>query len=205
MRLSDVTRISSIAARVRFRADPSGSQSPPRQAHQPAGTEARRFPGRALRPSTPSRVGPQGTQALSSGVLPHRRVGLPRWAAGDRHSVLPRRSALGAARARDERSRRRARDHDVPASRGRSCVQLRIPALPHSRMAATVRPVQPPLSRSVPSRAVQPQVRAAHRRLVRAEASRRRLRRNVRRVADAALELAAPIQSMACHQEAALC
>ena len=58
---------------------------------------------------------------------------------------------------------------------------------------ADVRPVRSPVSRQVPARAVQPQLRAPHGRVVRAEASRRRLRRNVRGVAHSGKRVEAPI------------
>ena len=62
---------------------------------------------------------------------------------------------------------------------------------------AALRPVRSAVSRQVPAGAVQPQLRAPHGRLVRAEASRRRLRRNVCRVADSGQRVEAPIQRLA--------
>ena len=58
------------------------------------------------------------------------------------------------------------------------------------RVARPVRAVQPPLPRRLPAGAVLAAVRAPHRRLVRAEASRRGLRRDLRGLADAALAVA---------------
>ena len=81
----------------------------------------------------------------------------------------------------------RARDHDVPAPRGRPRLQLRLRALHDPGVARPLRPVPPALPRRLPPGPVLAAVRAAHRRLVRAEAPRRGLRRDVRRVADAAL------------------
>jgi hypothetical protein len=56
--------------------------------------------------------------------------------------------------------------------RGRACLQLRLSAVHHAGMARPVRAVLPDLSRRIPPGAVQQALRAAHRRLVRTEASR---------------------------------
>ena len=113
---------------------------------------------------------------------------------------------LARLEARDERSRGRARDHDVPAPRGGARVQLRVPAVRDARLAAgcsaTYNRRYRDDYRPVP---FSPEVRAAHRRLVRAEASRRGLRRDVRGLAHAAFELAEQIQTLASAAQAALC
>jgi hypothetical protein len=77
----------------------------------------------------------------------------------------------------------------------------RLYATPEWRSAGPYNPLQG----SLPAGPIQPQARATHRRLVRAEASRRGLRRNLRGVAHAALQLAAQIPGVARTREIALC
>ena len=71
-------------------------------------------------------------------------------------------------------------------------------------MARAVRALQPPLPRSVQARALRSELRASHGRLVRAEASRRGLRGDLRRLAYAALALAPALPGLARHAQAPL-
>jgi hypothetical protein len=71
-------------------------------------------------------------------------------------------------------------------------------------VARSVRAVQSTLPRSLPARALPSRVRAAHGRLVRAEASGRGLCRDVRGVAHAPLAVAAALPGVARHGQAAL-
>src|SRR5581483_3995643 len=71
-------------------------------------------------------------------------------------------------------------------------------------MARAVRSVSASVSRSLPLRAVLTELRAPHRRVVRAETSGRGFRGDLRRLADAALELAREVQELAGNPKAAL-
>src|SRR4029434_1467126 len=113
---------------------------------------------------------------------------------GHLHSVFSRaRSATGAGAHNDARSRRRnARVvHEIDAARGGARLQLRVPASTKEKMAANfwtnVRRGDAELLSAAP---VQPQLRRASRRLVRAGPSGRRFRGNVRDLAHARARLA---------------
>ena len=121
-----------------------------------------------------------------------------------RHPVLPGRRKAVASREAVRRSRGRPRDPHVPAPRGGPRLQLRVQALRDARVARAVRAVQSALPRSLPTRPLPSRLRASHGGLVRAEASGRGLRRDVRGVAHAPLAMAAALQGLARHGQAAL-
>ena len=129
---------------------------------------------------------------------------MPVRGADHRHPVLPGRRQPGASREAVRRSRGRPRDPHVPAPRSGPRLQLRVQALRDPRVARAVRAVQSALPRSLPARPLPSRVRAAHGRLVRAEASGRGLRRDVRGVAHAPLAVAAALPGLARHGQAAL-
>ena len=131
-------------------------------------------------------------------------MGLSRSAAGARHPVLPGRCEAAEARKSGRRARERAADHDVHAARGRTCVQLRVPLVHDAGMAQTVRAVLPAVPRRISSGTVQPELREAHRGVVRAETSGRGLRGNICRLAHAAVSMAPQIQGLAGDAEAPL-
>src|SRR2546426_1559217 len=75
--------------------------------------------------------------------------------------------------------------HEADAPRSRPCLLLRLPALQEEEMAANIRSGFNRGCRLLPPASLQSFLRRASRRLVRAEPSRRGLRRDVRRLADA--------------------
>src|SRR4051812_1848731 len=131
-------------------------------------------------------------------------MGLPGPRAGHRRSLLPGRPQAAGAGARGQRSGGRARDPHVPAPRGGARLQLCLHALRVEGVAGPLRPLRPPLPRRLHAGSLLAQIRAAHRRLVRAEAPRRGLRRDLRGLADAGLRLEAPLRGMAGAEEAAV-
>src|SRR6185436_8028578 len=97
-------------------------------AHPRPGSPDPGVPPRAPDPAARARAAAK-VEAISSELLPDGRMGLPLGTAGDRDSVLSRGPEARANREGDERPREPTRDHDVPPSRGRSRVQLRVSAL----------------------------------------------------------------------------
>ena len=90
------------------------------------------------------------------------------------------------------------RSDALPASRMRARRQLRLQAVRAGRSGGSyVRIVLASVSRALSRRPVLARVCAAHPRLVRAETSRRRFRRDVRGVADARTRLAARVRRLA--------
>ena len=85
----------------------------------------------------------------------------------------------------------------LPAPRDGSRRQLRLQALRPRRVGEAVRLDHAAVSRGIPAAAVQPPLRAAPAGLVRAEASRRGLVRDVRRLDDAGLRLARRLRAAA--------
>src|SRR5436190_5170868 len=120
-------------------------------------------------------------------------------------SVLSRASPAGGAG--EEKNNRRGMRHLVgmhghSAPRGWPCAAALLPAPPPSCVAAVVRPVLAALSEILPAQSGEPQFRAASAALVCAEPSGRGLRRDLRGVAAAALELAHALCRLARAQEA---
>src|SRR5262249_41391822 len=105
---------------------------------------------------------------------------------------------------REQRSRKRSRSDDVFAPRSRARVQLRLPAASHTAVEAAIRALSPALSRELSSGVVFERLCALLARVVCAEASRRRLRGDVRRVDDAALGMAQEIPRLGSDREAAV-
>ena len=81
--------------------------------------------------------------------------------------------------------------HEDPAPRGGPRHRQRLQAAPAAAAAADLRPVLHAVSGLLHAEAVQQELRSASRQLVRAEPSRRGLRRDLRRLADAGRRLAA--------------
>ena len=117
--------------------------------------------------------------------------GCPDRRAGDRHPLLPRRPAAGRASSatmndlEDEREIMMYLRHEAGHAFNYAYRLYR-----RREWRELFGPFHRPLPRRLPPGPVLPPVRAPHRGLVRAEASRRGLRRDLRGLADAALELA---------------
>ena len=142
---------------------------------------------------------------ISAAFLVIGRMVLARWRPRRGDPLLPRASAAGAARAGpDARGRgRHARVvHEDPAPRGRTRDRQRLQAAAAAPAAADLRPVLHAVSRVLHAEAVQQELRAASRQLVRAEPSRRGLRRDVRGLAEPAGRLAQPLRRLAGAEEA---
>ena len=137
---------------------------------------------------------------LQAARLDLRRMVQPVRHAGHRHPVLSRASAPDAARAQDDHRRRRrhrARVHAHPAPRGRTRRAARLSAQPPPPLAEAVRPRLEALSALLPARSGQQELRAASAAVVRAEPPGRGFRRDLRGLADAALELAQALRRLA--------
>src|SRR5712672_21453 len=122
---STIQMWSSVLAFTAYELADSGvsqASSPPPDADPGAGPQAGGLAHGAA-PSTPGARDRAKAEALSPAVLPHGRMGLPFGSAGHRDPLLSRGSRAGPHREGDERSREPARDHDVPAPRGRPRVQ----------------------------------------------------------------------------------
>ena len=167
-----------------------------------AGHLAGRLPARAQR-----RAGGEGlrrsgrTAGLSSEWFSPERH------AGHRHPVLSGASAPDAARAQDDhrrRGRHARRMHAHPAPRGRPRDAALLCAAPAPPLAAPVRPFIDPLSELLSARSGEPEFRPASPALVRAKPSGRGFRRDLRGLADAALELAQALRGLAGVEEAAI-
>src|SRR6202162_648710 len=119
---------------------------------------------------------------------------------GDLRSVFPgARSAPRAGAIDDARSGRRNAGvvHETDAARGRSRLHVRLPAYPKKTMATTFRAnVERGNAKFLSATPVQPQLRNASGRLVRAGASGRRFRRDVRDLADAGFRLAKTLRRL---------
>src|SRR5205085_1750096 len=83
------------------------------------------------------------------------------------------------------------------AARGGSRLQLRLRAVRDAGVDRALRPIRPPLRRSVSAGAVLTPICPPHRWVVRAEAPGRGFRRDVRGVADAPLQLAPQVRGLA--------
>src|SRR5690606_6789465 len=97
-----------------------------------------------------------------------------------------------ASRAQDDHrrgGRHAARMHAHPAPRNRPCRAERLPATAPPPLAGIVRPLIDALSTLLSSQSGEQELRAASAALVRAEPSRRGLRRDLRGLAEAALRL----------------
>ena len=121
--------------------------------------------------------------------LSERPVGLSRRHAADRRAVLPGRRSTRANRGRDAGGV----ENDAEAMRymRHECghaVNYAFELYERPEWRTHIRPFSTSVSRTLSRRSVFARVRAPHPRLVRAEASRRRLRRDVRGVADAGLD-----------------
>ena len=124
---------------------------------------------------------------------------------GDRDPLLSGASAAGAARRVTDAGGRRRRTrvvHADPAARGGPCDRQRVPAAAAPAAAPDVRPADKTVSRVLHAEAVQQELRAAPGCLVRAEPSRRGLRRDVRGLADPGERMAAAVRRLAGAQEA---
>src|SRR4030095_486473 len=119
---------------------------------------------------------------------------------GHLHSVFSRaRSAAGAGADNDARSRRRNAGvvHEIDAARGGARLQLRLSASTKEKMAADFwTNVRRGDAESLPAAPVQPQLRRASRRLVRAGPSGRRFRGDVRDLARARARLARALRRL---------
>ena len=104
-------------------------------------------------------------------------IGIPFYLADSEPAADRRRAGRGR--------RERARHHDVPAPRGRARLQLRLQALRDRRVEEALRRLRQALPRHLQAAPLQPEVRGPPLGLVRAEAPRRRLRRDLRGVDDA--------------------
>ena len=155
--------------------------------HRPASRRADRARADGVRPS----------------LLAFRRMVLARRRAGRGDSLLPGPPAAGEARA-DPDARGRGRHAGVvpedPPPRSRARHRQRLPAEEPAAPPACLRPVVHAVSGLLHAQAVQQKLRPAPRQLVRAEPSRRGLRRDVRRVADARLRLAHALRRLASAQ-----
>src|SRR5439155_10889646 len=107
----------------------------------------------------------------------------------------------------DDRRRRRhgGRLHAHSPPRVRPCGAGRLSAAPAAPLAGALRPLIAALPAILPAESGEPPLRLSSAALVRAEPSRRGLCRNVRGVADAALELAQALCRMAGTQEIGIC
>ncbi len=94
--------------------------------------------------------------------------------------------------------------HAHPSPRGRPRDAALLCAAPRSPLAAPVRPFIDSLSELLSARSGQPEFRPASAALVRAKPSGRGFRRDLRGVADAALELAQALRGLAGVEEAAI-
>ena len=152
------------------------------------------------------RVRREGT-GVSPFVLPDRLLGMPRPRAGHRHPLLPGRQAARPDRGgADRRDRRRPDDDDAGASRGGPYGQLRLPAVEGPGLGRGLRPVLEALPREVPPAALEPRVRPPRPRQpvrpdLRPKASRRGFRRDVRRLAHAAVGVAEAVSLLARPEE----
>ena len=119
---------------------------------------------------------------------------------GHRGAFLPRASAARAARAPHDaqrRRRQRGKRHAHPAPRSRSCHRHRVSSAAPQALARSFRTGVAAVSRHLPRAARQPPLRAAPRRVVRAGASLRGLRRDLRRVAQAEFLVAPHLRAVA--------
>ena len=179
---------------------------------QPAGRRAARpahgrSAARESKAHSPSEPRSCATSSHARGLrVPHsllslRRVVHARRRHRDRDPVLPgasaAREARGGADARGRRRRTRV-VHAHPAPRGGPRHRQRLPAAAARGSAArcSARP-QKPYPEFYTPKPVQQELRAASRRVVRAEPSRRGLRRNVCGLADAEQRMAAAIRRLA--------
>src|ERR1700740_3069043 len=118
-----------------------------------------------------------------------------------RDSVLSGKCGAGAIGKRDARPRRRARDHDVSASRGGARVYLRVQAAQQAGVEADFWALSAALSRQLPARSILARFRAAFAGMVCAEASGRRFCRDLCGLADPAIELAQALSRMGRDEE----
>ena len=157
------------------------------------------------RGSTRRRAAALRRTAAQGHPLPAARLAVRGMVLAGRHSrhrdsVLPGASAAAAARAPlhargGGRQRQVADAH--PAARDRPRDRHRLPAAPAQVVARRVRQGLAALSVALLPAARQPALRAAPRPLVRAEPSHRGFRRDLRRLAAAALALAQPVRGLA--------
>ncbi len=165
------------------------------------GTWLSELPARAAR-----RDGGEGPQGPAARLAVERMV-QPEQHAGHRLPVLSGASAADAARTQDDhrrRGRHARRMHAHPAPRGRPRHAALLCAASSSPLAAPVRPFIDALSALLSARSGEPEFRPASPALVCAKPSGRGFRRDVRGVADAALELAQALRGLAGAEEAAI-
>ena len=156
-----------------------------------AGGQARAPPVSRAR-QTPDRISPARV-AVGRMVFSRRR-------ARHRGAFLPRASAARTARAPHDaqRRRRQRRKRDAhPAPRSGPRHRHRVPAAPPQALARNFRPGVAAVSRHLSRAPRQPPLRAAPRRVVRAGASLRGLRRDLRRLAQAEFLVAPHVCAMA--------
>ncbi len=180
-----------------------GAARPPpgRSAAVAAGDDDGRTRGAAVRGAAGARPGLPGPLLSGRGVV---HAGRPRL---DGDPVLPGASAAREARAVADarRGRRRARVvHAHPPARGRPRGGQRLQAAPPAAAARAVRALVGGVSRVLHAETVQQELRDAPRSLVRAEPSRRGLRRDVRGLADAAVQLGTAVCGLAGAEEAGI-
>src|SRR5262245_42502810 len=185
--------------------------SPPRpQAARraPVGSRPASPPGAIARDAADQATLPRArpsAPALPAPFLAVRRVVHPGRRPRRGHPVLPRSSAAGGAGAQPD-ARGRGRDagmvHADPASRDRARDRERVPPAAPPPAPAALRQDVAALPAALRPEAVQQALRPPSRGVLRTEPPRRGLRRDVRRLADAQLELAATLHRMARAPEA---
>ncbi len=142
---------------------------------------------------------------LSAAFLVIGRMVLPRWGPGRGDPLLSGPPPAGATRANpDARSRGRNAGvvHEDPPARGRTRDRQRLQAAAAPPASADLRPVVHAVPGVLHAEAVQQELRPASGQLVRAEPSRRRLRRDVCRLAQSPLRLAESLRRLAGAEEA---
>ena len=143
--------------------------------------------------------------AVRAALLAVGRMVLARRRAGRGDPVLPRASAAREARTRaDARGRggHRRLVHEDPAARGGTRHRQRLQAAAAAAPPAALRPVVHAVSRLLHAEAVQQELRAAPRQLVRAEPSGRGFRGDVRGVAEPGSDWRGALRRLAGAEEA---
>ena len=160
----------------------------------------RRHAARAPHRRTPGRGGARRRAPPEAPLLSLDRVGRADRHDRHRHPVLPGPPGAHrpARRAGGIRGRCQCRRYPpLPASRDGARGELRVPPVRRSGMGAPLRLVHPAVRRGLPSAAVQPTLRPASAGLVRADASRGGLGRDLRGVAHPGARLALGICGLA--------
>ena len=186
-----------------FPAHPAVARAPPQE---PAGPD-RGHLARGLHERSPRRA--RGAEhPAAAACLDLERMVQPGQHPRHRDPVLSRAPPPDEAREEDDarrRGRHPGRVHGDSPPRGRPHPAARLPAAAPPALAAAVRPVLATLPALLPAQPRQPEFRPAPAALVRAGPSGRGFRRDVCRLAEAALDLADALCRLAGAQEARIC